>query len=668
MIDLPWCLRNLLNYSLQLGILIGTAVFLEKLFPLRLPRLSYAFWRILLLACLVLPLFEPWPAPPQFSLSGSKVVVIDDLSASQLQGGSPASPEWHIPYLPLVAELLIAGMLFRLSRLLVGALSLRRALKRARPIALPWNMSQLAPVSGSQPRVCCVDSVNGPATYGLFRPVILLPGSFPDLTETQQLGVLCHELRHVQRRVWLFRLVEEIVRCLFWFHPLVLWLTQRIELSREQSVDQEVVQMLGRSRDYLESLLEMASARVSGPVAALFLSESYLRQRVRIIKEGFTMSTRRLSLSLTMSVVILLTAGSLAVWAFPLQGREQDQGRPAGLPGGSGIESQKRGPEAVTDGNSEPVKVGGNVQRSKLIHWVRPEYPPDAEKAGIKGMVLLKVTISEAGDVAQAEVIRGHPMLLDAAVAAARQWKFSPTLLDGRAVPVIATQTVSFPPVTGPESLTANTFPPDTFPFVDRDKTANLRLDESGSFWSGAKRLEGSDLIQALEGKEAVVLTALPASQPSPEAIEKAMKILQTSTRLPVQFVSSSYQFTDGKLIPYPTSVFPVTPLMKAGRLLGYGQFRLLIKEDGRPAVSQQGLITDAMGQPADTARYNRNSDSWTITATYRLTLDSERRITAVDPVSSSIPELEEVVATMIGRIYRGSSLSSNLELEIALR
>jgi protein TonB len=58
--------------------------------------------------------------------------------------------------------------------------------------------------------------------------------------------------------------------------------------------------------------------------------------------------------------------------------------------------------------------------------------------------VLLQVTVGETGDVVDIKIIRGHPLLNDGAVSAVRQWKYSPTLLNGEPVPVIATVTVNF--------------------------------------------------------------------------------------------------------------------------------------------------------------------------------------------------------------------------------
>jgi TonB family protein len=92
----------------------------------------------------------------------------------------------------------------------------------------------------------------------------------------------------------------------------------------------------------------------------------------------------------------------------------------------------------------EPLKVGGNVQESKLIHKVEPIYPEAAKAARVTGVVILLVTINEDGRVWDINVTRGHPMLVDAAVTAVKQWQYSPTLLNGEPVPVMATVTVIF--------------------------------------------------------------------------------------------------------------------------------------------------------------------------------------------------------------------------------
>jgi protein TonB len=80
--------------------------------------------------------------------------------------------------------------------------------------------------------------------------------------------------------------------------------------------------------------------------------------------------------------------------------------------------------------------VGGNVQESKLLRRVEPVYPELARQARVSGPVMIEVTVDESGNVSRANVIRGHPLLNDAALDAIRQWKYSPTLLNGVPVPV----------------------------------------------------------------------------------------------------------------------------------------------------------------------------------------------------------------------------------------
>jgi protein TonB len=92
----------------------------------------------------------------------------------------------------------------------------------------------------------------------------------------------------------------------------------------------------------------------------------------------------------------------------------------------------------------EPVRQGGNVQASRLIRRINPAYPELAKRARVSGMVILEVVVDELGNVEEIEIIRGHPLLNQAAVEAVRQWKYSPTLLNGEPVSVIATVTVNF--------------------------------------------------------------------------------------------------------------------------------------------------------------------------------------------------------------------------------
>jgi protein TonB len=90
------------------------------------------------------------------------------------------------------------------------------------------------------------------------------------------------------------------------------------------------------------------------------------------------------------------------------------------------------------------VRVGGNIQTPTKVKDVRPMYPADAQAAKIQGVVIIEATINADGRVSDAKILRSIPMLDDAALAAVREWEFTPTYLNGAAVPVIMTVTVNF--------------------------------------------------------------------------------------------------------------------------------------------------------------------------------------------------------------------------------
>jgi protein TonB len=98
----------------------------------------------------------------------------------------------------------------------------------------------------------------------------------------------------------------------------------------------------------------------------------------------------------------------------------------------------------VSPAKREPLRVGGNVQESKLIRRIAPVYPEFAKRSRAEGTVILEVNVDEGGNVTAVRVVRGHPLLNDEAVRAVKQWKYSPTLLNGEAIPIIATVTVIF--------------------------------------------------------------------------------------------------------------------------------------------------------------------------------------------------------------------------------
>jgi protein TonB len=91
-----------------------------------------------------------------------------------------------------------------------------------------------------------------------------------------------------------------------------------------------------------------------------------------------------------------------------------------------------------------PVRVGGEIKVPERVTWVPPVYPAEAQQAKVSGIVIIQAIIDENGDVAMTKVIKSVALLDEAALAAVRQWKYTPTLVNGVAVPVVMTVTVNF--------------------------------------------------------------------------------------------------------------------------------------------------------------------------------------------------------------------------------
>jgi protein TonB len=90
------------------------------------------------------------------------------------------------------------------------------------------------------------------------------------------------------------------------------------------------------------------------------------------------------------------------------------------------------------------LKVGGNVQAANLASKVSPVYPPLAREARIQGHVMLSVVIGRDGIIQDIKTTSGHPLLVQAAMEAVRQWQYKPTMLNGNPVEVSTDIDVNF--------------------------------------------------------------------------------------------------------------------------------------------------------------------------------------------------------------------------------
>jgi protein TonB len=98
-------------------------------------------------------------------------------------------------------------------------------------------------------------------------------------------------------------------------------------------------------------------------------------------------------------------------------------------------------PAATPDRKAAP---GGQIQQAELLRRRDPEYPKLARESGASGVVELTVTVGTDGHVKGVKVVRGHPLLRQAAVDAVKQWIYRPTVLNGSPVEAQAQVMLNF--------------------------------------------------------------------------------------------------------------------------------------------------------------------------------------------------------------------------------
>jgi TonB family protein len=116
--------------------------------------------------------------------------------------------------------------------------------------------------------------------------------------------------------------------------------------------------------------------------------------------------------------------------------REEPDPKMFEIPAGYSVENQNE-----TQGT---VRIGAGVAEANLIKRVEPTYPALALSARVQGLVEFNAVIGEDGAVKRVQLVRGHPLLINAAKAAVLQWKYRPTLLNGNPVSVTASVIVNF--------------------------------------------------------------------------------------------------------------------------------------------------------------------------------------------------------------------------------
>lgn len=414
---------NLVAAAAQAGLLALAAAPLPRLLGVFSPRARLTYWRLVMIACVALPLLQPRVALERAEPAAALRVpaVTADLSAGA--GGNEAGRDGKTAgLLPRVtpAGVLAAGAALRLAWLGLGLVVLSR-LRRGAARLWPRTraVDEAVEAAGADAEFLVSPRALRPMTFGFARPVVLVPHDFARFPHDQQKAIACHELLHVRRLDWLRAAGDEIVRSLAWFHPAAWWLTGQIHLSREQLVDEQVVRRLGGRRQYLEALLQLAATDRRGGLlpASLFLGRAHLPQRVALLVKEVRMSRPRLALSFAAMAAVLALCGGAASAAFPLH-RAVGQGGPSLRPAADAF---------VFGGGVVVRQAPGEAALPRRTRDARPEYPVDVQVEAPAPWIF-EVTIDAGGRVADVVSVSGPlTRVAEAASDALRRWRFTPS-------------------------------------------------------------------------------------------------------------------------------------------------------------------------------------------------------------------------------------------------
>ncbi len=410
---LPWIVQSTVLAMLGLALL--------RLLRVDAPAVRLAWCQVLLPLALLLPWTSVFTGSPSESVArGIDEIVLAVAPASF--AGRPGAPAWW-PSMWGLVWVWLGGVLLRAGWLAVGLHRLRGWRRSAALVidpALEWAHVAV-PVEATS---LASQDTTQPVTWGLRRPVVLVPASLAERPAEQRRAVYVHELLHVARRDMRWVWTEEALRTVLWPLPAVWMLVPALRLAREQVIDAETVRVTLAPRAYVEVLVWCADRTVPRLAPALpFFRRHQLLTRVASLTKGVSMSRSRLVLTSCALAIVLATAGTFVGAVAPLSPALQEA---AGAVGPGPLERTATLPTL-------------DVPAPRRTYSVDAEWPAAARAENRSAGFRMHLVVDANGSVAEARVVApmaysgaNRPVdaigaaLRRAAVDAVRQWHFEP--------------------------------------------------------------------------------------------------------------------------------------------------------------------------------------------------------------------------------------------------
>ncbi|MDX1419944.1 MAG: M56 family metallopeptidase [Rubricoccaceae bacterium] len=339
-----WAALLLLS-AVKAAFVVTLAALLSRVLRQQAAATRHLVWAVAFGAALLMPvllvLVPGWEVP----VLPAESVALWETEATPIPAGEVmgvALPEAATPTLPLSLLLLLvwaAGAALVYVRWAAGVIGAAVLTARARPLEEPAWLDATAQASRRlglrRPVALRVSpALRSPMTWGVRRPVVLLPTSAATWSDERRLVVLMHELGHVRRRDTLTQWIAQAALVLYWFNPLAWRGYRHLLTEREHACDDLVLSTGLRPSTYAEHLLQLARTLGREPRAAIALlpmaRPSQVESRLRAILNDQE-RRERLSRGLLFVVGVLVLALLLPVVALDPVARPETP-RPPALP------------------------------------------------------------------------------------------------------------------------------------------------------------------------------------------------------------------------------------------------------------------------------------------------------------------------------------------------
>ena len=317
---------SLFQMSVAGGVLILFIVVIRAVAIHRLPKTTFfVLWLIAALR-LLLPLSIPLPGGLPVNVASISDAVQDFAAQNFVQGNEEGSSSTQAPpsfapdvepgeqfqataqeieRVPVFVVVWLAGSLLLAAYFTISYLRSLQKFRMSLPDNTPYVQRWLSEHRITRPlEVRSSDLISSPLTYGILRPVILLPKKFDRSDETALQYVLAHEYIHIRRFDAITKILFASTLCIHWFNPLVWVMYVLANRDVELSCDGCVLRMLGEKEKsaYARALIRMEE-RKSG-MSALYshFSKNAITERIEAIMKFKKTSIAACALALVVTV------------------------------------------------------------------------------------------------------------------------------------------------------------------------------------------------------------------------------------------------------------------------------------------------------------------------------------------------------------------------------